>query len=184
MPKLANGQRFHWYELDEDTVKFVKEVFMLQEKGEKLKGPDELRRVLGPLGALKPSIQIMKNGSHIEAHAIWPEIFDGLTHGDDKFYMAVPFDYRGEHFVPSGAKKMDPKDQELMEMRTGAAWGQKVACIYHRAPFMIDTPADFDEEKHDYAEGCSVCSTNFAAEPVTRDDIEFTNKPKKPEGPK
>ena len=98
--------------------------------------------------------------------------------------MAVPFDYRGEHFVPSGAKKMDPKDQELMEMRTGAAWGQKVACIYHRAPFMIDTPADFDEEKHDYAEGCSVCSTNFAAEPVTRDDIEFTNKPKKPEGPK
>ena len=39
--------------------------------------------------------------------------------------------------------------------------GNKIARIYNRAPMPIDMPQDFDESKHDFAQGCSICSTNF-----------------------
>lgn len=165
MPKLPNGQQFHWFKLGGKTKAAVETVIRIQKSGKKLSdefNQEQRMELYKALGAHKPSTQIMLENNVKDAHIIWPDIFDGIDQADDNFYMAVPYDYKNEHFIPEDSEPLDDQTRKILEFKAGAAWGQKVPVLYIMEPRLLEEiPADFDEETHDFAQGCSVCSTGF-----------------------
>lgn len=108
--------------------------------------------LLQATGLLSPSTQVMTyNDGQPRTHLTYATIYPSYKSADDKkpdLYMYITAGYKGDHFTPDGATKLDEKQAERVGMLLFAGGWLETAPIFRLPDVGIATPADFDVKVH------------------------------------